>query len=259
MACPASASHAEMLDATFYGPPGLLPHHRLDWRGLALVLAGHAAVIGAVLIVRPMAQKAPASLPIVAEIILPDSAPAQPPAAEPELRPVSAELPATPTARAASPTSRAPMPAPQLVVAATDPAAESVPVAAEAEPHAAEAGPPSLASPVARAAPASLAGSPDELRRYLAAIMRQLNRYKTYPRALKKARVEGTVVLEFTIDRDGRLLASAVKQGSGSTELDLAAMEMLARANPLPAIPDFMQRDELALAIPVEYSLITDR
>ena len=58
---------------------------------------------------------------------------------------------------------------------------------------------------------------------------------------------------------NGRLLASGVKQTSGHAELDRAAMDMLARANPLPAIPEFMNRDELALAIPVEYSLITDR
>jgi protein TonB len=65
--------------------------------------------------------------------------------------------------------------------------------------------------------------------------------------------------VQFRIDRDGHLLTSDVKQSSGHPELDRAAMDMLVRAEPLPAIPDFMNRDELALAIPVEYSLITDR
>jgi protein TonB len=104
-----------------------------------------------------------------------------------------------------------------------------------------------------------LPGNPDAVRNYINAVMRQLHRHKTYPRELKKAKVEGTVVLEFTIDRDGRLCASSVQRSSGSPELDRAALDMLARADPLPAIPDFMNRDELALAIPVEYSLITDR
>jgi protein TonB len=113
--------------------------------------------------------------------------------------------------------------------------------------------------PPERATADSLPGSRDEVRQYIAAVMRQLNKHKTYPRELKKAKTEGTVTLQFTIDRNGRLVASGVKQSSGHPELDRAAMEMLARADPLPAIPEFMNRNELALAIPVEYSLITDR
>jgi len=150
------------------------------------------------------------------------------------------------------------------VVAVPEPAPVSV--AADTVPIVSTDEPPAPAAPVepqvrepANSSPASLPVNDDEFRRYIASIMRQLHRHKTYPRELKKARIEGTVVLQFTIDRDGRLLASNVKQGSGHDELDRSAMEMLTRANPLPAIPDFMNRDELALAIPVEYSLITDR
>jgi len=111
----------------------------------------------------------------------------------------------------------------------------------------------------ARTTTAALPGRPDDVKRYVAALMRQLNRHKTYPAELKKAKTEGRVVLQFTLDKAGRLVASAVKQSSGHPALDRAALDMLTRASPLPAIPDFMARDELALAIPVEYSLITDR
>jgi protein TonB len=146
----------------------------------------------------------------------------------------------------------APVPAPPTVapppVEQATPSLEPADVPAEASP-----GPPP------RSSLDSLSGNPDDMRKYIAAIMRQLNRHKTYARELKKAKIEGTVLIQFTIDREGRLLASGVKQTSGHAELDRAAMDMLARANPLPAIPDFMNRDELALAIPVEYSLITDR
>jgi protein TonB len=137
--------------------------------------------------------------------------------------------------------------------AEVEPAAQS----AAPAPDAATA-PPATNAP-ARSSLDSLPGRPDDVRKYIAAVMRQLHRHKKYPRELKKAKIEGTVVVQFTIDHDGHLIASDVKQSSGHTELDRAAMEMLARADPLPAIPDFMSRDELALAIPVEYSLITDR
>ncbi|MBP9592708.1 MAG: energy transducer TonB [Steroidobacteraceae bacterium] len=147
-------------------------------------------------------------------------------------------------------------PAADIVASAEAPPEVPGPIAASEVIESAQPAPPTAP---ARATADALPGNPDDVRNYLAAVMRQLNRYKTYPRALKKARIEGTVVIQFTIDHDGQLLASAVQQGSGQADLDRAALDMLARANPLPAIPDFMNRDELALAIPVEYSLITDR
>lgn len=237
-------------------------HVPLDWRAIAIVVLGHLAVLGVVMYVRPAVDRLPPPPPIMASVILPagdEPAPADqepqpeptpvkpvpanspPPAPhEPDLRPVLAVAESAP---APAPPTVAPPPVDQAI-----PSAEAADVQAVAP-----SGPP------ARASLDALSGNPDDVRQYVAAIMRQLNRHKTYARELKKARIEGTVVIQFTIDREGRLLASGVKQTSGHAELDRAAMDMLARANPLPAIPDFMNRDELALAIPVEYSLITDR
>lgn len=231
----------------------------LDWRSFTLVVAGHVLALAALLQVRPQVDREALPAPIFAEVLAPSSdAPADPVA--PPSEPVDPVEPVTRPSPPSRPAPVDPTPPPQLAVPETAPAPSSVSVTmpplalAPSTPTA-----PAPASEPARAGPEALAGSPDEVRRYVAAIMRQLNRHKTYPRELKKAKVEGTVVIEFTIDAAGRLLASAVKQGSGHPELDRAAMEMLARANPLPAIPGFMDRDELALAIPVEYSLITDR
>ena len=89
--------------------------------------------------------------------------------------------------------------------------------------------------------------------------MRQLNRHKFYPAALKKAKTEGKVVLQFTLNQAGEVTASRLQAGSSHAELDQAALQMLLRANPLPANPAYMNRNSLTLSIPVEYSLITDR
>lgn len=237
-------------------------HVPLDRRGLAIVVLGHAAVLGTALYVRPAVDRLPPPPPIIASVILPAAEEEEIAAAEPEPEPRPPEP--TPTSPP-PPAPRQPDPRPVLAVAESAPVpvaptvapppVEQVPQSSEAPDVRAEAPP----GPPARASLDSLSGNPDDVRKYIAVIMRQLNRHKTYARELKKAKIEGTVVIQFTIDREGRLLASGVKQTSGHAELDRAAMDMLARANPLPAIPDFMDRDELALAIPVEYSLITDR
>ncbi|MCJ2182560.1 TonB family protein [Novosphingobium sp. 1949] len=66
----------------------------------------------------------------------------------------------------------------------------------------------------------------------------------------RAARREGTVTLHVTMDRTGRVLAMRIARGSGSFELDRAAIDTLERAQPLPAIPpDMPERVELTLPV----------
>lgn len=270
------ACRAVACEAATPMPYPLIP--RLDRRGLAAVAIAHGLALAGLVTLRPSPVPVPETL-LTASLILPEAPihdEPSPPVVEPikpePVRPAPVNLePVKPEPIKPEPAKmELPRPEPVLAVPEATPVAV-VPVTPKVEPAvtrpepkvevappAAQAAVPAVA-PVARATPAALPGTKDDVRKYIAALMRQLNRHKTYPAALKKAKIEGRVVLQFTLDRSGRLVASSVKQGSGSAELDRAALEMLARANPLPAIPDFMERDELALAIPVEYSLITDR
>ena len=99
------------------------------------------------------------------------------------------------------------------------------------------------------------AGNPKD---YFSLLIAWLNRHKDYPPAVKKKKQQGTVVLAFSINRSGEVLTSRVQQSSGHLLLDQAALDMLARANPLPAMPDSMPRQRLRLAVPIEYLLVTE-
>lgn len=100
-------------------------------------------------------------------------------------------------------------------------------------------------------------GDPAAARDYFRDLMAWLARHKAYPVAAKKAKHQGVVTLEFAIERSGRVLSARIKKGSGYPALDQAALDMVERANPVPAIPDKLARDHLRLAIPIEFSLIT--
>ena len=96
------------------------------------------------------------------------------------------------------------------------------------------------------------------IRGYFGQISAWIDANKDYPTEVKKKRQQGTVVVRFTIGRDGQLLASTIKQSSGHVLLDQAALETLARAAPFPPIPAVVARETLSIAVPIDYALITD-
>jgi protein TonB len=82
-----------------------------------------------------------------------------------------------------------------------------------------------------------------------------LEKHKEYPRAARQRRVEGTVLLYFVVDRGGQVRADRIEKTSGHRLLDDEAEAMIKRANPLPPIPDAMNRDRLEIVVPVQFFL----
>jgi len=82
-----------------------------------------------------------------------------------------------------------------------------------------------------------------------------LEHYKEYPRRARLRRQQGTALLYFIIDRTGRVLNYRLHQSSGHRILDNEVLSMIQRAQPLPPIPDKIDREQLELIVPVQFFL----
>jgi protein TonB len=87
------------------------------------------------------------------------------------------------------------------------------------------------------------------------ALMSHLNRFKRYPSSARARGIQGIVQIRFTIDQEGRLMASHVAQSSGSPVLDAEALATLRRANPLPAPPVGVADATFYLLLPIHFRI----
>jgi TonB family protein len=90
---------------------------------------------------------------------------------------------------------------------------------------------------------------------YLSRIAKILEAHKRYPTTAYSLRQQGTVVIDFIIDRQGRLVDSRVHQSSGSAVLDDEALRILHRSQPFPAFPDSSSEQRLSLSTPVRFAI----
>ncbi|MFD1378989.1 energy transducer TonB [Fodinicurvata halophila] len=95
----------------------------------------------------------------------------------------------------------------------------------------------------------------DALQRYLGELSLWLERHKDYPRAARQRRQEGTAILRFVIDREGRVLDYSIEQSAGHSLLDREVEAMIERARPLPEPPDEIQRTRLEFRVPLAFRL----
>lgn len=85
-----------------------------------------------------------------------------------------------------------------------------------------------------------------------------LERFKRYPEAARKQSAEGTVLVSFAVMRDGTIRDAKVIKTSGVPILDGAALEMLARASPLPTAPDNVSGEAFTFAVPLKFEVRKD-
>ncbi|HSH85395.1 MAG TPA: energy transducer TonB [Guyparkeria sp.] len=97
--------------------------------------------------------------------------------------------------------------------------------------------------------------------RYLARWKRQVEAYgnRHYPGALVQQDISGRVILEATVNNQGRVLNLAIRRSSGNPALDNAARNLLQAAAPYPAFPDELTAKYDRLVITRTWVFTSDR
>ena len=85
-------------------------------------------------------------------------------------------------------------------------------------------------------------------------LLRHIEHYQNYPSAAQRLRLQGTVLVLFSMRRDGTVLDVWIKTSSGATILDEEACATIRRAQPLPPIPPELP-DRLNIIVPVAFNL----
>jgi len=93
--------------------------------------------------------------------------------------------------------------------------------------------------------------------RYMTQLSLWLNKHKKYPTIARRRNLEGKLTISFVIDRDGRLLRYQLVKPSSHQSLNNAAIKMLKRASPMPAVPSaLLENDsEFEYTIPISFRL----
>lgn len=172
-----------------------------NWAAIALIIALHALLLGALITFDVIPVKKPRREPLVVELLA--IAPAPPPAApEQELKPVEP--------------AKVPIFAPKPIVQA--PAAPPPPVTAADIPP-----PPPEAVVVAPPSPQPAAAGPVSVSDLAAKMVSA--RPPRYPVESRRRREQGTVYLLVLLGLDGRVAEISLSRSSGSARLDKAALE----------------------------------
>ena len=93
--------------------------------------------------------------------------------------------------------------------------------------------------------------SPDQ---WQADMLAQLGKNKQYPDDARQRGEKGVVFLKFAINPKGEVQSAEIARSSGFPALDQAAMDMIARASPLPPPPAAIAR-AVAITVPVDFGL----
>jgi protein TonB len=158
--------------------------------------------------------------------------------------------------------------APQIVAAEKETKAETSPSPDPGKDAAREAAVPAQASSSATPAPSTVRGpqaapfdsdTPSASAApasWQSQVLGHLAHFKRYPGDARQRKRAGAAWVRFQVDRDGKLLASELITSSGTVLLDREALQVLERAQPLPAPPaSVLHQGTVTVTLPVSFKL----
>jgi periplasmic protein TonB len=80
-------------------------------------------------------------------------------------------------------------------------------------------------------------------------LIAHFNQHKRYPPTGSRDSAE--ILVNFVLDKDGRVLSSIVVRGSGDASFDEAALAMIRRSDPVPKPPPLLVQQGLSFTLPV--------
>jgi periplasmic protein TonB len=89
---------------------------------------------------------------------------------------------------------------------------------------------------------------------YAALLGAWLESHKRYPESARESGEEGRAVLQFAVDRSGRVLDFAVVKSSGYSDID-AAIENMMRGATMPPFPADMPQSSIRVSVAIRFSL----
>jgi protein TonB len=90
---------------------------------------------------------------------------------------------------------------------------------------------------------------------WMQAVSERVRQFFYYPAAALAVRRTGLVIVHFGVRRDGQIERLEISKSSGDAELDKAALDIMHKAQPLPAIPDRMHADRVDGELPINFGV----
>ncbi len=218
----------------------------------------------------PPATKPPASQPKVVEIPKPPArkpaprAPAPPKEVAKAEPPVPEPLTKTPPPEPAAPAPNATETPKASPAPAAQPAAPSPPLVATARPPASIWRQPGGGGGLQGGGRGGVEGEPIPLdtkepkfQDYFNKIRERIKANWIYPREAGERGIQGELIIEFHIAKDGRLQYLELRRSSGEEILDQFAINAVKLAQPFPPVPDDIAKDALAINGVFRYQIVS--
>ena len=104
-------------------------------------------------------------------------------------------------------------------------------------------------------APVPLETPDPRFQAYFSKVREKIRATWTYPSAAGERGIEGEVVVEFRIAKDGRLESADVRRSSGAAILDEYSVRAVQTAAPFPPVPEDVAIETLTIESTFRYSL----